>query len=159
MSDDNEFNEGGTGIADLRKHYENLKKELDAERAELQTFRQRDRQQTVAELLKAKGVPEGAAKFYSGDDVSEDAVGKWAEENATLFGGQPAQTAQTDANTQSAQRIASATYGSVSAPAPDASGRVLGDPEAIQHAIDTLPYDELVKLGYMPKIDGRLYRR
>jgi hypothetical protein len=151
MSTEDDFDQNdGEGIKSLRKQYDAQKKQLEELTTELGTYRQRDRQSAVAGLLKAKGIPEAAAKFYTAEDVSEDAVGKWASENGSLFGVQQQQEAN-DATSQSISRIGDATHdGDQALPGADAGQRVYGDPEKIAHALKTLPYDELVKLGYMP---------
>lgn len=157
MSDENETHENSdsNGIANLRKQYEEQKKQNDALLAELNSFRSEKRQATVAEVLKAKGVSPAAAKLYSGEDVSEDAVGKWLEENADVFG---APSKQIDPNEADAARVAAASFGNTAGVQQDpAPGQVLGDPEQILHAIKTLPYEDLQKLGIMPQDKGQLF--
>lgn len=157
MSDEIDTNES-EGIASLRKAHDKLKSELDSALKELGTYRAEKRSQTVGEYLKAKGVNPAAAKFYTGDDTSEDAVGKWLEENKDLFpASSPSTTTSADPNLLSVQRVAEASFGTVNSMqnGTDAA-RVLGDPEALAHAIRTLPYDELVKQGYMPP-NGQLF--
>lgn len=157
MSDeiDTPENSDSNGIANLRKQYEEQKKQNDQLLAELNSFRSEKRQATVAEVLKAKGVPAAAARLYQGDDVSEDAVGKWLEENADVFG---APSRQVDPNEAAAARVAAASFGNTAGVQQDpAPGQVLGDPEQILHAINTLPYEELQKLGLMPKDTGNLF--
>ena len=73
------------GIKNLRKQFEQQQKELAEARKQLDEFNKAKRQETVAELLKAKGVSPAAAKFYDGDDTSEDAVGKWVEAHADVL--------------------------------------------------------------------------
>ena len=145
MSDETELNDSN-GIANLRKQYEETQKALKEAQSELGQYRAEKRKASVAEVLKAKGLPERAASLYSGEDTSEDAVGKWVEEYADVFGVKQ----EEDPNAQAAERLAAASTGN-SASIQNAGKQVLGDPEAILHAIQTLPYDELVKLGYMPE--------
>lgn len=148
MSDDGNL-EGGAGIASLREAHEKLQKELKAAHDELSGYRAEKRSQTVAEILKAKGANPAAAKLYTGEDTSEGAVGKWLEDNADVFG--VVSNGAPDPNAQNAQRVADASFGNVQSIQNGPGNQVvLGDPESIQHAIDTLSYDELVKLGYMP---------
>ena len=148
-----EENNDGSDVGDLRKQYELQKKETTKLLEELNGFRKTARQASVAELLKAKGVPVGAAKFYDAEDVSEDAVNKWADAHKDVFGGAVAapldgKPGELDQNALAAQRLAAITAGREAA--IDTDNRVLGDPEEIMRAIKTLPMEELVKLGYMP---------
>lgn len=157
MSDDNENSTDSEGIRNLRKQYEDQAKELKALRESLAGYQKAERQTTVASILKAKGLPEKAASLYSGEDVSEDAVGKWAENYADIFGAQPASTQSgtpADPNAAAAARMAAATQSSPSTQSIAPDGYVVGDPNEMLHAIKTLPYEELVKLGYMPKQGG-----
>lgn len=155
MSDENTPDEGD-GIKSLRKQYDAIKKQNDELAAELATFRSEKRVATVAETLKAKGIPETAASLYSGDDTSPEAVGKWVEQYADLFGGAkpPAENGQPDPNAQAAARVSQASFGHPEAPAPQQGGRIYGDPEEIRRALENLPYPELVKQGLMPPPGG-----
>jgi len=80
MSDDEDLDNDSEGIKNLRKQFAELKKERTAEQEELSKFRLGARTTSVSTILKAKGIPESAAKLYTGEDTSEDAVGKWLEE-------------------------------------------------------------------------------
>lgn len=157
MSDENDFTEDqGEGIKNLRKQYEALKKQNDELLGQLTTFQAEKRQSTVSEVLKAKGLPATAAKLYHGEDVSEEAVGKWLEEFADVFG---VKSNENDANAQNAQRV-SAASGGVADSIATGEGKqpILGNPEEIANAIKTLPYEELQRLGYMPA-SGTLFSR
>lgn len=153
MSDDNDFTDEGEGIKGLRKQYAETQKELTEARKLLGEFQTAQRTQTVAEILKAKGVPASAATLYNGEDASEDAVGKWLEAHADVFQIKTEATAVTDANAQSAERVASASYGTPSIPSVSSNdqGQVIGNPEEIRRLLDTQPYEELQRLGLMPK--------
>lgn len=143
------------GIKNLRKQFEAQKKEL----AELREFREQTTQEkrltTVAEFLKAKGIPESAAKFYDGDDTSEDAVGKWLEANADVFQIKTAESVPgdpaPDANAQAAQRVTAQSYGATPA-VPTPNGASV-DPIEGERLMRTLPYEELEKLGFVPPRD------
>lgn len=145
-------NEDSNGIANLRKQYDAKVKELESATTELATFRSEKRQTSVVDILKAKGIDEKkavqAAKLYREEDASEDAVGKWVEEYADVLGISSGQ--QNDQNAQNAQRVAAASFGNQATVQVGPEG-ALGDPAEIQNLIETLPYDELVKLGIMPK--------
>lgn len=164
MSEENESGEG-TGIADLRKQYEAMKKELAAQSEELTRYRTAERQKTVAEALKAKGLPEAAAKFYTGDDVSEASVSKWAEENKDVFAVQQSNTPptpttpQVDPAIQQAQRVSDAAHGAEStfANTPAGQPQVVGDPAEMLRLMQTLPYEELQKRGWMPATEGTMF--
>jgi hypothetical protein len=149
--DDNDLEDTsveGDGIANLRKQLKELKKR-DAEReTELVKFRAEQRAGSVAEILKAKNIPASAAKLYTGEDTSPDAVGKWLEDFADVFNIKPADPA-TDANAEAAKRVSDASYGSEQSTQKLSEG-VVGDLDEIQRLIDTQPYDELVKMGLMP---------
>lgn len=148
MSSDNENGNEGGGIAQLRKEFEARGKQLEEAQAMLAKYQAQERSSTVGQILKAKGLTEGHAKFYTADDVSEDAVSKWAEENAEFFGATPAGN-EPDPNAEAARRAA-ALMGGNSSSIQNSDAQPLGDPDAIMKAIQTLPYDELVKQGYMP---------
>lgn len=164
MSEEATNPEEGEGIKNLRKQYEATQKELAEARKLLEGFQAEKRSASVVDILKAKGVDEAkaakTAKFYAGEDTSEDAVGKWLEENADVFGLSATKQAENDEAARSAARVADATTGFSDglANGPSGPGRVFGDPAEIQRALDTLPYEELQKLGYMPKDAGNLYR-
>jgi hypothetical protein len=158
MSDEN-ISDEGEGIKDLRKQYAEQKKANEQLATELAAFRAEKRTATVAEVLKAKGLPAKAASLYTGDDASEDAVGKWVESYADVFGVTP-QASVNDENAAAAQRVSDASFGSgegINSNGPSGQ-RVLGDPAEIERAIKSLPYDKLVELGYMPAT-GQLYNR
>lgn len=154
MSSENDFESGdeGEGVKNLRKQYDAQKKQLDELTSELNKFRAKERTSTVAEYLKAKGIPATAASLYNGDDTSEDAVGKWVETYADVFNlstNQSKQQSPVDANLQSMQRVSNASLGNSGSADLDAIGQVLGDPEELARAMQTLPYEELVKRGYI----------
>lgn len=154
MSDDNlsHENDGGEGIASLRKQYEQMKKELDAERAELNKYRTLERQKSVSDILKAKGVSPAAAKFYQGDDTSEDAVGKWIEEHADVFGKPSDQSDDAnDQNARNAQRVADTSHGNARSVQNGPDSNILGDPEELLRTIKNSSYEDLVKQGLMPQ--------
>lgn len=158
MSEENFSEEESEGIKSLRKAYDAQKKQLDEAMKELGTFRAERRQSSVAEVLKAKGLPATAAKLYHGEDTSEEAVGKWIEEFADVFGTPKA--SENDQNAANAARVSGASggVGSPVAPSGDAGNPVLGDPVEMLHAMQTLPYEELQRLGMLPK-SGTLFSR
>lgn len=161
MSDENDDAQNDSdGIKNLRKQYESQAKENGELRKQLEGFLAKERTTSVAGVLKAKGLSEKAAKFYTGEDVSEEAVGKWLEENAEVFGVKQEQNQNpgSDPNALAAQRLSQAAGGAQD-PITNAPGnqQIIGDPAEIERLIRTAPYEELVKLGYMPDVTGTLY--
>jgi len=155
MSDDfdtEENHEEGEGIKNLRNRVKAQEKEL----AELRAFREEaakaKRQESVAGVLKAKGIPAGAAKFYDGEDTSEDAVGKWLEAHADVFQIKSAEDSgpRVDENALAAQRVTAQSFGTTTNHAP--LGRAM-DPEEALRLVQTQPYEELEKLGLVPPRD------
>lgn len=159
MSDETNPDEG-EGIKSLRKQYDAMKKEKDEMAERLSKFEAAHRTATVAETLKAKGIPETAASLYSGDDTSPEAVSKWVEQYADLFGGAkaPAENSPPDPNAQAAARVSQASFGHPEAPSPQGNGQVLGDPAEIRRGIESAAsYDDLVKNYGFPPLAGGLY--
>lgn len=159
MAEDNE-NENGTSGGGLRKQLEEALERQKAMESELAQFRAGRRESSVAEILKAKGIPEKVAALYQDEDVSEAAVGKWADEYADVFGvteGEGEQEQEQDPNSQAARRVSAASFGGGQQLQTDpAPGKVLGDPEKMLAALQgptRLSYKELQRLGYMPS-DG-----
>ena len=165
MSDENTSDEG-EGIKNLRKEFESLKRQNAELHEALGGYQKRDRQAAVANILTTKGVDAKAASLYEGEDVTEDAVGKWLDEQrqrAALFGvatppaTQPQQQTPTDAAVAAVAQAMSGNQSPIGE--PPAPGAVFGNAAEIEHAIKTLPYEELVKLGYMPADDPRALNR
>lgn len=157
MSDDDNLddNNEGDGIKSLRKQYENEKKARADLEQRLAAFEKKERESSVAEFLKAKGAPKAAAKFYTDEDTSEDAVGKWLEANADVFQIKTSDSAPgdpaPDANAQAAQRVTAQSYGATPA-VPTPNGASV-DPIEGERLMRTLPYEELEKLGFVPPRD------
>ena len=160
MSDEN-GTEDSAGIANLRKEFEARNKQLEALQAELNGYKAKERVVTVESVLKAKGLEDRAtavAKLYSGEDTSEDAVGKWLEENAAAFG-VTQQSNQPDPNAQAAARLAAASHGTASTTSIPQQQLPLGNPDELLHLMKTQPFEELQKLGLMPAHDPYGNRR
>lgn len=163
--DDFESNDSGESDAfkNLRKQHRQNAQALRDAQEQLAKYQAQERATTVREVLKAKGLPEKVADLYSGTDVTEDAVVKWAEQYADVFGsnagsGQSSNTGN-EGNSQSAGRVNEASGGNVH-PTQNPklqSGRILGSPEEIEHALRTWDYEDLVKAGYMPNDRGQVY--
>ena len=146
-----EENSNAQGGGGLRKQLEQALEALKAQKEELAKFQAKDRAETVKSILKAKGAPEGAASFYTAEDVSEGAVDKWLKEHENVFAvsGQAAQqqAAEPDPNAQAAQRVADASFGTVTEPL--GANAAFGDPQELMRLIQTGSDEDLVKLGIL----------
>lgn len=166
MSDDDYGTESSEGWKSIRKELDALKEANKAKDAELAKFQAAQNEAAVKAVLKAKGLPEKVAGFYSGD-ASEDAVSKWLDENADVFGGTPGNgggNPAPDPNALAAARLAAASGGSGGndEPALGANRRVYGDPTELAAKVNgnqRLPYAELVRLGIMPDPASDPFRR
>lgn len=81
----------------LRKEIEERDKALKQRDQELNSYRQREGQRAVAEVFSTRGVNPALARFALndlGNDISEETVGRWIDENGSLFGVQAAPPAQ-----------------------------------------------------------------
>lgn len=90
---DNDSDEQQTQQADGPKALRDALEKANRERKELAEkvakFEEAQKAQTLANKIAAAGLPEGAAKFAARDiqDVTDEAVAAWVEENKPLFGG------------------------------------------------------------------------
>jgi len=159
LSEENgtEENSDSKGIASLRKEFEKLQKQLAERDAEVTTLRTEKRQGSVVDALKAKGLSEDkaakTAKFYSGDDASEEAVGKWLTENADVFGVTSEQQAPPpgDPNAANAQPVTQAAFGATPQTNAPPNSQVIGDPAEFQRLYETATMEQLQAQGLMPK--------
>lgn len=158
MSDEN-TNEGD-GIKQLRKRHDELASQNEQLLERLASFEAKERASAVAnsKAFQDRNLPAGVAKLYNGEDTSDEAVGKWLTEH---FGEAPAVSQgqpQVDPNVAAAQRVQAASQGTPPGlPAAQPGQPIMGDFDEIANAISTLPYEELVKLGYMPDTSGTLW--
>lgn len=156
MSDEftDENDNSGDGIKNLRKQFEAQAKQLKEAQDLIDKFQKEQRQSSLAQIFKAKGISEKAARFYDGEDASEEGVNKWLTENADVFGIKPAEqaaeAAKPDPNAEQAAKAAQFVWGSQESPSKSEGGTITGDLNEIANAINTLPYDELVNMGLMP---------
>lgn len=84
-----EFDDEGTessGMKDLRKQRDSFKKERDELQRKLDEALKSSKERTVNDVLAAKGVRKGIAKFVPSDLESEDDITKWLEDNAEDLG-------------------------------------------------------------------------
>jgi len=162
-----------TTPGDLRKAYEKQKQAREAAEQRLRELEAKERQATVADILKAKGAPAKAAKFYSGE-ADEASVVAWLKENEELFptstttettnAQKAATTTQvvTDPNVLAAQRLAEATANVGQEQQVFSTGTTAGAPitdtalvEQMMIAMKNIPdtpqgYEQLVKMGLFP---------
>lgn len=78
----------------LRKVIRDAKNEAKQAREEVETLRGQVRERAVADVLKARGVPEKVAKLIPGAVTSPEAIENWLTEFGDVFGS-PAATTQT----------------------------------------------------------------
>lgn len=154
MSDDFDLEDDGNdskGIANLRKQYKELADQFKAQNAELEKFRATERAASVGKLLEAKGLTAQHAKFYSGDDTSEDAISKWYDENKALFGVQQDSEPSVDPNAAAAARIAAVSNGQPAVVSQPVNGLpAMGDIAAMTELMKTASLEDLVAKGLLP---------
>ena len=100
--------------SDLVKNLRKALKDANTKRAEAErTLAERaktDRTRALADVLKEKGLPEKAAKYFPADvEPTPEAVDKWLEEDGDLFGVAKEVTSAPPEVRDSAQRITAAT--------------------------------------------------
>lgn len=139
------------GIANLRKQYKELADQFKAQTAELEKFRATERAASVGKLLEAKGLTAQHAKFYTGEDTSEDAISKWFDENKGLFGVAEESEPSQDPNAASAARVAAVSNGQPAVVTPPANGLPpMGDIAAMTELMKTASLEDLVAKGLLP---------
>lgn len=78
-------------VRDLRKQLREASKTIKEQNAELSTFRTKDRQSTVADILRSKGVnPKAAALIPSSVEAAEAAITEWLDEYGEVLNIAPA---------------------------------------------------------------------
>lgn len=88
-------------VQQLRKQIEDLGKKNKEQGDALAAFLAKEKANSVASVLKAKGLPEKLASLYQGD-ASEEAVNKWVDEYADVFGVKAAPPAADASNSTTA---------------------------------------------------------
>lgn len=83
-----QFTEGGDLVKKLRKAKRADEKRIKELTEQLETFTKAQRENTVKSVLDKKGVNPKAARLILKDldEVNEDSVNNWLEDNADLFG-------------------------------------------------------------------------
>lgn len=91
MNDENPAEvEGTEGIANLRKAYDRKTKQEKELREKLAALESRERERTLSETLRSKGVNEKLAKLYPADrESTQEKVDEWLNEYADAFGQAP----------------------------------------------------------------------
>jgi ABC-type sugar transport system substrate-binding protein len=92
--------EGGDLVKKLRKAKRSDEKRIKELTEQLETYSKAQREQTVKSVLEKKGVNQKAARLILKDieEVNEESVSNWLEDNGDLFGLQAQNTPQVDAN-------------------------------------------------------------
>lgn len=147
MAEDDEFDESGSNDPtphDLRKMLADEKKERKALQTQLDERNAQDRERSVTELVKSKGLPDKIAKLVPRDVADDPAkVETWLADYADVFGATQGTTVDappdnTDAETMAAQqRLADVTAGA----AP--SGKVADLEERLKGAKTQAELDEI----------------
>lgn len=157
MSDENDDAQGGEGIKNLRKEFEALKTQLKERDTELSGLRAEKRTRTVAEVLKAKGLPEKAASLYNGDDASEEAVGKWLEDFGDVFGLKQQEQQQQAQQNAEIQRLQQAAFGTQPVVGQPPAGSFVVDPVEALQTMQSATYEQLVQQGFLPDVTGTMW--
>ena len=92
--------DGGDLVKKLRKAKRSDEKRIKELTEHLETYTKAQREQTVKSVLEKKGVNQKAARLILKDieEVNEESVSNWLEDNGDLFGLQAQNTPQVDAN-------------------------------------------------------------
>jgi ABC-type sugar transport system substrate-binding protein len=92
--------DGGDLVKKLRKAKRSDEKRIKELTEQLETYSKAQREQTVKSVLEKKGVNQKAARLILKDieEVNEESVSNWLEDNGDLFGLQAQNTPQVDAN-------------------------------------------------------------
>lgn len=152
MSDDFDTEEmDSDGIKNLRNELKKLRAENKALAEERQAAAKAARDAGLSKAFEAKGLNPKLASLYNGEDVSEDAVSKWAEEFgfAAAAPAEQKQEAQVDPNAQAAARVNAASFGNDGLSQVGELNSVTA--EDYSRMVKALDYDELVRLGILPK--------
>ena len=140
--DDDEPGAETQGVAALRAAYKKLQKEHAALSKENGELKGAQRTATVKSLVEAKGLNPKIAALIPADVQGEDAVGKWIDDWADVFGIQTTDqppAGMTPDDVAAAQKIATTTQGSEAGPAGsvDAAIAAIGKAQT-QEEIDAL---------------------
>lgn len=85
--EDEDTTTDGNAMRELRKHTRQLEKELKELRSERDALAARTRTSTVADILKARSLPEKVAGLIPSDvEATPEAVNKWLDDFSDVFG-------------------------------------------------------------------------
>lgn len=111
-----ERSDDSDGIKSLRAALKAANLQIRAQGTELDTFRSKQREGSLSELLKSKGVPETAFGLYPKDaDASDEAVTEWVGKFGAAFGITAAPTGLAPEQVAAMQQVQAA---SAQAPTP-----------------------------------------
>lgn len=87
-----------TGMKKLRAAFERQKKQNAEQAAQLAALNARDRERSLSDVLRSKGLNGKLAKFYpANEEASEEKIDAWLKDNADVFGRPAAQPDQPQA--------------------------------------------------------------
>ena len=113
--DDDDDTTETNGIKALRTEFKKLQKQLAEVQSERDALKGAQRQATVKSLVEAKGLNPKIASLIPADVQGEEAVGKWIDDWADVFGAAPADSGQpagmSAEDVAASQRIAAAGQG------------------------------------------------
>ena len=152
FDDDDETTGDAQGVAALRAAYKKLQKENGELRKENDGLKGEQRTATVKSLVEAKGLNPKIAALIPADVQGQEAVGKWLDDWADVFGVSPA-GAETPAgmsaeDVAAAQRIAAAGQGADTSVAGRVDNAIsaIGKAET-QEEIDALLAQAIAAMG------------
>ena len=107
--------DGGDLVKKLRKAKRSDEKRIKELTEQLETYSKAQREQTVKSVLDKKGVNPKAARLILKDldDVNEESVSNWLEDNSDLFGLQTQNAPQVDADIAALRQQDILTQGAV----------------------------------------------
>lgn len=130
--DDDDDLDTGSGdssqlVKDLRRQLKAKNKEIEDLTSFANEFRAQKRKETVTGALQARGGDPKYAKFFTGEDSSQEAINAWLDENAELFNLPDADSEEDEA--------AAAAQARISAAASSARRQTLGTPQDFDAAL------------------------
>jgi hypothetical protein len=113
--DTESLTDGSDLVKKLRKAKRADEKRIKELTEQLEVYTKAQREQTVKQILAKKGVNEKAARLVLKDleEVNEESVNNWLDDNGDLFGYNPAQEASKDRDLAALRQQDSITNGAV----------------------------------------------
>ena len=132
--------DGGDLVKKLRKAKRSDEKRIKELTEQLETYSKAQREQTVKSVLEKKGVNQKAARLILKDieEVNEESVSNWLEDNGDLFGLQAQNTPQVDANIAALRQQDILTQGAIT---PDRAENIesrLNNASSMEEILDLL---------------------